>query len=70
MTALGYTEFVLVDQSLLPKGSNPSGPFGDDLKGPWFSGAVARETYVTARDRGDLRAPKHAWFDLHARWTA
>ncbi len=70
VAALGYTEFVLVDQSLLPKGSNPSGPFGDDIAGPWVSGAMAREQYVTARDRGDLRAPKYSWFDLHARWTA
>jgi FkbM family methyltransferase len=67
VVALGYREFQLVDQSALPRKGNPSGPFGDALRGAWVSGPEAREQYVTARDRGDLRAPKHAWFDLHAR---
>jgi FkbM family methyltransferase len=69
MIALGFSGYMLVEQSQYIKagGAPTSGPFGDALPGAWTDGATARQQYVTARDRGDLRGPKWNWFDLHAR---
>lgn len=61
MAALGY-ELRLVDQRDNYKAPNPSGPFGEQLGGPWVGADEVVEAYLAARVSHPL-----AWFDLHGR---
>ncbi len=61
VAALGYREFVVVDQSQFLGTNTPSGPFGDRITAPWVAAAEAARCYSEGR-RDPLR-----WFDVHAR---
>ena len=77
MASCGYNAFKLLDQSgvaqmkdattghAFPAGS--SGPFGDDLPGPWLPYDEMKKHYSqTVRDQaGNRLAPRSHWWDIH-----
>jgi hypothetical protein len=77
MASCGYNAFKLLDQSgvaqmkdattghAFPAGS--SGPFGDDLPGPWLPYDEMKKRYSqTVRDQaGNRLAPRSHWWDIH-----
>jgi FkbM family methyltransferase len=71
---LGYRGFKIVDQSEVPrqpyKGwqfeQNSSGPFGDDVPGPWLPfGDAILDYMLNIRDCRDRRVFSKGWFDIH-----
>lgn len=66
LAACGYTGFKLSEQSRLPPGT--SGPFGEDLPGPWLTIDEMRALYAeVVRDGGMKMAPTGVYFDIHAK---
>jgi len=78
LAAAGYTGFKLLDQSQVPDlvdaslgltyPPGSSGPFGENVPGPWLSYDAMLATYATTvRDRdGTRHAPRTHWWDIHA----
>jgi|SRR5579884_2021973 len=76
---LGYTDFKLLDQGGLGSLTDASighrfrlgssGPFGEDIPGPWLSYEdVLSEYSRRVRDRNGIRvAPCSSWWDIHCR---
>jgi FkbM family methyltransferase len=66
LARLGYVRFKLVNQT---KHGNTfewgsSGPFGEEIAGPWISANNARLAW---QEHIDADFPQGAWFDIHAR---
>jgi FkbM family methyltransferase len=82
LSAIGYKDFKLLDQSKVPqlldestghcfkKGS--SGPFGEDVPGGWLPIDKIEEQYAReVRDRNLVRqASRDHWWDIHCRGVA
>jgi FkbM family methyltransferase len=78
MAALGYKYFQIVDQSEVPKMSDPllswrfapgsSGPFGPALPSSWlkFDEMVELYSRVVRSREGVRQAPRTRWWDIHA----
>ncbi|PWW00311.1 FkbM family methyltransferase [Hoeflea marina] len=78
LAAAGYDGFKLQDQSTVAELDDgqtghrflpgSSGPFGEDVAGPWLDQQAMLQLYTTVvRDRaGNRIAPRSRWFDIHA----
>lgn len=76
----GYSSFKLLDQSIVPSmidseiGTgfplSSSGPFGEEIQGPWLDETTMFDTYArVVRDKQGRRlAPRTQWWDIHGRW--
>ena len=79
LNEVGYDGFKLLDQSTVCNltdvsiahdfKSGSSGPFGDDILGPWLNhNSIVKQYSTIVRDtQGNRLAPRTHWWDIHAR---